>query len=198
MLREVAVRVLREFELEKEVALPAESTARRCDKAWEEPLRGLVHGKPGTGKSRVIGWLRSLFENALGWTHGAEFMCVAFQNRMAAAIGGMTLHSGADLPRPGEDRDRSLGHADIDNLYMQNACLRWILVDEVSMVSDTLLGDFESHLTDAARQTRFSKRADKSVRCFGGYNVLFFGDWWQLHPIPDSGGAVLAPTGEGR
>ena len=81
------------------------------------------------------------FEDALGWTHGVEFMCVAFQNRMAAAIGGATLHTGADLPRPGENRDRALGHSDVDNLYMKNADMRWILVDEVSMVSDVLLGE---------------------------------------------------------
>ena len=137
----------------------------------------MIHGLPGTGKSVVIKWLRSFFENALGWSHGAEFICVAFQNRMAAAIGGTTLHTSADLPRPGENRDRALGHADVDHLYMKNANLRWVLIDEVSMVSDVLLSEFEDHLADTARQRRYTERPDGARRVFGGYNVLFFGCW---------------------
>ena len=194
VLRRVAARVLQEFRDEKVGEAIQQSAQDTVDDEAQEPLRGLVHGLPGTGKSRVIAWLRSLFEDALGWTHGVEFMCVAFQNRMAAAIGGTTLHTGAGLPRPGENRDHALGHADIDNMYIQNACLRWIILDEVSMVSDHLLGEFDSHITDASRQTRYSKRKDKSVRMFGGYNVVLFGDWWQLPPIPDSGALFLPPS----
>ena len=112
--------------------------------------------------------LRRLFEEALGWQHGVEFICVAFQNRMAAAIGGTTLHSGADLPRPGENRDRKLDHSEIDNLYIRNASLRWVLMDEISMIADTLLGEFESQFSSAARQTQHAKRRDKTHRICGG------------------------------
>ena len=100
-------------------------------------------------------------------------------------IAGTTFHTGADLPRPGEDRDRKLEHSDVDNLYVRNSALRWVLIDEISMVADGLLGDFEAQFTNAARQTRYAQRADNSKRIFGGYNVLTFGDWWQLPPIPD-------------
>ena len=34
-----------------------------------EPLLALVHGLPGTGKSRVLRWIRDTFEEALGWKH---------------------------------------------------------------------------------------------------------------------------------
>ena len=99
-----------------------------CPKdAAVEPLRGLVHGLPGTGKSRVLKWLRSLFEDALGWTHGEQFLCVALQNRMAGSIGGDTLHAGAGLPRFGANRDRKLYHSEIDTLYLRNASLRWVM-----------------------------------------------------------------------
>ena len=54
----------------------------------EEPLRGCCHGLPGTGKSRVITWLRRMFTEALQWTHGIEFQCVVFQNTVAYAMGG--------------------------------------------------------------------------------------------------------------
>ena len=45
-----------------------------------------MHGIPGTGESQVINWICRFFEEALGWEHGVQFVCIAFQNRMAAAI----------------------------------------------------------------------------------------------------------------
>ena len=54
----------------------------------EEPLRGCCHGLLGTGNSRVIKWLVRMFTEALQWTHGIEFQCVAFQNTVAYAMGG--------------------------------------------------------------------------------------------------------------
>ena len=56
----------------------------------EEPVLDLVHGFPGTGKSAVIGWMRQLMEEGLGWEHGVQFVCLAFQNAMAAQINGHT------------------------------------------------------------------------------------------------------------
>ena len=84
---------------------------------------------PGTGKSRVIKWICTMSTEALGWEHGVQYICVAFQNKVAAAICGMTLHTAADLPRPGEDSSRKLNVSDVDNLYIQNGLLRWILPD---------------------------------------------------------------------
>ena len=55
-----------------------------------DPLFDIIHGYPGTGKSRIIAWLRELMEEGLGWSHGTEFVCLAFQNAMAALIDGYT------------------------------------------------------------------------------------------------------------
>ena len=63
----------------------------------EDPLFDLVHGLPGTGKSEVIAWIRELFEVVLGWTHGTQFVCLAFQNATAANIRGNTTHSWAEI-----------------------------------------------------------------------------------------------------
>ncbi len=135
----------------------------------EEPMRGLVHGHPGTSKSRLIYWIRRLFVEALGWEHGVQFLCVAFQNRVAYAMGGVTLHSGGDVSAGGGHK--SLEHTDVDALFSKKQHLRWVLIDEVGMISDSLLGAFEKHITDATRQTRYSHRGDKSLRLFGGYNL---------------------------
>ena len=57
-----------------------------------EPCFDVVHGVPGAGKSKIISWMKELFQCQLGWEHGVQFVCVAFQNAMAAAIGGSTIH----------------------------------------------------------------------------------------------------------
>ena len=67
-------------------------------------------------------------------------------------------------------------------------------MDEISIIADTLLGDFEHQLTCVARQTRYLKRSDKTRRIFGGYNILFFGDWWQLPPIPEPAALFNPPV----
>ena len=83
MLKAIAERV--NTEMLEEQAGEMASTAH-------EPMLDLVHGLPGTGKSRVIAWIRELLEDVLRWEHGVEFVCLAFQNSMAAHIDGATIH----------------------------------------------------------------------------------------------------------
>ena len=194
ILERVARRVLREFrERHSPPEVESEVAAGTSPEAPEEPMLALVHGHPGTGKSKVLRWLRRLFTEALGWRHGEQFLCVAFQNRMAAAIGGKTIHSGGNF-RPAGANDSSLAHSDIDHLFMRNESLRWILLDEISMVSDDLLGQFEDCTSNAARESRYLRHPHtQKRRLFGGYNVMVFGDWWQLPPIPDTGALFKPP-----
>ena len=127
----------------------------------------------------MIYWIRRLFTEALGWENGSTLLCVAFQNRVAHAMGGVTLHSGGYVGVAGGDK--SLVHADLDVLFTRNQDLRWLLFDEVGMTGDGSLGAFEKHISDAANVCRYITRADKSRRPFGGYNLLTFGD---LFPDP--------------
>ena len=106
-------------------------------------------------------------------------------------MNGTTLHSGADLPRPQAHGQESPA-TDIDNLFTKNQALRWIIIDEISMVSDRLLSQAEQNLRAASSSTR-RRRGQGSGRIFGGYNVLVFGDWWQLPPIPGSRALFLPP-----
>ena len=77
-----------------------------------EPLRALLHGVPGAGKSETLHWLRQLFEAVCGWEHLHLFAFVAPQNTQAGLIDGVTLHSFADIKvhRPGEKRRATSGH----------------------------------------------------------------------------------------
>ena len=68
VLEKVRDRVLMEFRLWKEGCdLPESDLAMR-----EEPLRGLVHGLPGTGKSKIILFIRRLFTESGGLCHGGR------------------------------------------------------------------------------------------------------------------------------
>ena len=159
----------------------------------KEPLRGFVHGILGSGKSRVIKWICRIFTEAMQWEHGVEFVCVAFQNRVAYAMGGTTLHIGGNVSVGGRAEAQSLTHTDVDLLFTRNQHLRWLIVDECFMIGDELLGSFESNLRDAAMTTRYKQRADGIVRPLGGYNALLLGDMLQLPPIPASSATLLPP-----
>ena len=83
-----------------------------------------------------------MFIEAMKWEHGVQFVCVAFQNRVAYQMGGATLHSAGEVPVGGVHQDRKLARGDIDLLFTKNQALRWILIDEVYMIPDDLLGHF--------------------------------------------------------
>jgi len=135
ILNRVSDRLLEEFRLEKEGLLLKKTDPERAKS--EQPLLGFCHGSPGTGKSKVIKWITRLFTEALEWNHEDEFLCVAFQNRVAHAMGGNTLHAGGDIAVGGQ---RSLDHTDIDILFTRDQYLRWVIIDELPMVPDDLLG----------------------------------------------------------
>ena len=71
-----------------------------------------------------------------------------------------------------------------------------VLIDELPMVPDELLGIFEHHLADASVDSRYKYWADKSRRLFGGYNMLGFGDFYQIPPIPASASLANPPIGK--
>jgi hypothetical protein len=57
-----------------------------------EPLRWLVHGGPGTGKSHVIKQIKELFKDVLQWDIGMQYQVVALQAVTANLLGGDTIH----------------------------------------------------------------------------------------------------------
>ena len=151
-----------------------------------EPMLDLLHGLPGTGKSRVLGWVRELFESVLKWEHGVHFVCLAFQNSMAALIRGETIHHWSTIPVA----DYAISARDPHKLAIKCQSLRFIIIDEISMVSAELLGCLENVVRKAVRQRGTYKLRRKRAgmaeaereRVFGGVNMVFLGDWWQLRP----------------
>ena len=86
-------------------------------------------------------------------------MCLAFLNAMAANIEGFTIHHWAGIPVASEEGTSGT----TDTSKMSNKCqnLRFIIVDEISMVSAELLGVLESIVRRLVRdRTRYKKHPD--------------------------------------
>ena len=76
--------------------------------------------------------------------------------------------------------------------------MRRVIIDELPMVADDLLGTFEHQLTEASVESRYKFRADKSARLMGGYNLLAFGDFYQIPPIPATASLGIPPLDKKR
>ena len=81
-----------------------------------------------------------MFDEARGYTNGVEFVCVAFQNRVAHTMKGSTLHHAGDVAVGDTNNERKLQHTDVDLMYIRKQSLCWILIDEVFMIPSDLLG----------------------------------------------------------
>ena len=145
-----------------------------------EPVRCVLHGVPGAGKSQTLQWLRAFFEDVCGFRHGVEFVYLAAQNTQAAHIKGFTLHSfgGVEIPgRGGRSRkEKEWVHKDQNKLYTRYEQLRWIIVDELSSASAEVLAEFEHNVRTSLRaQHSWRDRGDGSTRLWGGINVVVCG-----------------------
>lgn len=151
------------------------------------PLLHLMHGRPGVGKSFVLKKIRECFEQVMGWGIGLEFSYAALQAVMAVSIGGETLQHVAGinpftcLGSTTKEHQRMSA----ETLAKRLLQLRWLITDEISMVSANLLAQVDMKLRDAIREQGTQKLfPDGKVRLFGGLNVLFSGEFCQLDP-PD-------------
>lgn len=187
VLEAIVARITVEAKAEQE-----KSTSVRC---LDQPLFDLAHGQPGCGKSRLIAWIREVFEDVLMWKHGVHFVCLAFQNTMAAQIAGETIHHWSGIPVA--EVHGGVAARDPHKLSTKCQLLRWIIIDEISMVSAQLFGQLEMAVNKVVRRNS-SHRLDEDghPRPFGGINVVLLGDMWQLKPV--TGLALFASPSEAR
>ena len=131
------------------------------------PLRMVVTGTAGTGKSYLIQCIRLLLGDALK---------VAAPTGVASfIIEGTTLHSLLHLPTRGEFKQ--LEGNRLQQLQQAMSSIRYIIIDEMSMVGRKVFGQIDNRL----RQT-FPHHAQE---VFGGCSLLLFGDFGQLPPVMD-------------
>jgi hypothetical protein len=123
---------------------------------------------------------------------------------MAANIDGLTIHTWGGISWQDNSGEQHSKPPEIDELSLRCQSLRWVLIDEISMVSAELLAELQKRAMQAmSGRAVYKKRADGGSRPCGGLNVLLFGDWWQLPPVrstalfdkPSSGNTLLAADG---
>ena len=154
-----------------------------CPSAGSEPLRYLLHGPPGTGKSHALSYIKELFDK-IGLEQGLDWEVVAFQNSNAAALGGLTIHAAfgfKQCQRSNEDQAIS------PEVVKRAAHWRWLFVDEISLVPANLFALMDRRLREIkASADEWKTDAQGRARPFGGVNILASGDFGQLPPV--SGG----------
>ena len=127
-----------------------------------QPLRWVLHGGPGAGKSHTLKMARKeLFEQRLGWTHGIRFQVVSFQAVMAELLEGDTIHHALGLDWAGERNQNLLRTLQRARQTLQ---WRWLILDEFSVVSAELLAQLEHRCREIMRDLSLAKS-------FGGLNV---------------------------
>jgi hypothetical protein len=128
-----------------------------------------VGGEGGTGKSRVIHAIKDMFR-IKGGLH--TLLLTGASGNAAVLIGGVTLHSAANIPFE--------GRAATTKNVSEEEKLRWknmtmLIVDEISQVGG---------LTLAAVDSRLRQYRDDQHLPFGGIPmVMFFGDFFQFDPV---------------
>ena len=131
------------------------------------PLRMIVSGTAGTGKSYLIHCLRLLLQRQL---------LVAAPTGVAAFnIDGQTLHSLLSLPTRGEFKD--LVGERLTKLQQAFSEVKYFIIDEMSMVGRKIFGQVDRRLRHAFPH--------HSQEVFGGCSCLLFGDFGQLPPVMD-------------
>lgn len=131
------------------------------------PLRMVVSGTAGTGKSYLIHCLRLLLKD--------KVRVVAPTGVAAFNIDGNTLHSLLSLPIKGEFKDLQGDH--LKRLQQSLESMQYIIIDEMSMVGRKLFGQVDRRLHQIFPQ--------HSCEVLGGCSCLLFGDFGQLPPVMD-------------
>ena len=133
----------------------------------QPPLRMVVSGTAGTGKSYLIQCLKLLLK---------DHLCIAAPTGVAAFnVDGYTLHSLLNLPVKGDFKP--LEGKRLQTIQQTLAAVDYIIIDEMSMVGRKMFGQVDRRL----RQV-FPERSEE---LFGGRSCLLTGDWGQLPPVMD-------------
>ena len=136
------------------------------------PLRGAVLGEAGVGKSAV---LRAAVDHMCRHACASWVRVGTFTGKAATIIDGRTLHSLLGMSGKGDDGARTVASKSLHTLQQQWQPVRFLLVDEISMVSCKLLAKVSAKLREA--------RASDGAEAFGGIHVVAFGDFRQFEPV---------------
>ena len=137
------------------------------------PLRLIIYGEGGTGKSVVIQTVTDAFA-----ARGALYLLIksSYTGIAASLIDGKTCHLLAQISI---GRNGKLSEASKNKLQQMWKHARYLIIDEYSMLSKTFLHNLSRNLTIA---TALNDAANND-HSFGGLNVILCGDLHQFPPV---------------
>ena len=150
-------------------------------KTSDEPICRFLSGGAGVGKTHVTILLYQSLYRYLNKKPGVDpdkpcIMLMAPTGKAAYLIRGNTLHSALKIPVNQKLQYKSLDTDSLNTLRTQMMGVKYIFIDEVSMVGSGMLIFVHKRLQEIMG----------SARDFGGISVIFVGDLFQLKPVCDS------------
>ena len=147
----------------------------------EEQICRFISGGAGVGKTHTT---HMIYETLLRhYTKGLDtdpndifILKVAPTGKAAFLIKGNTIHSTFKVPCNQAMNYIPLSSSQLNTMRITFRSLKFLIVDEVSMVGRKMLNFMDRRLKDV-------RGTDK---VFGGISVLFIGDLFQLKPVMDS------------
>ena len=133
----------------------------------KDSLLAIIVGIAGTGKSYLINAIRNLLCDSCAVT--------ATTGKAAYNIHGCTIHSLIQLP-VGSKRNKDLNGTNPIRRQTRLKDIRYIVIDEYSMLGQTLLGWIDERCRQATGRTD---------ELFGGKSIILVGDPAQLPPVAD-------------
>ena len=133
----------------------------------KNPLRMMILGTAGTGKSYLIRSLSQLL--------GHKCLLTATTGIAAFNIGGITIHSALQLPVQSHNQNDLTGHG-LASLQLKLNSIHYIIIDEVSMLGQRMMSWIDRRLRQASGHIQTP---------FGGYSLILIGDFAQLPPVGD-------------
>ena len=150
-------------------------------KTSDEPICRFLSGGAGIGKTHVTTLLYQSLCRYLNKKPGIDpdkpcILLTAPTGKAAYLIRGNTLHSALKIPVNQKLQYKSLDTDSLNTLRTQMMGVKYIFIDEVSMVGSGMLIFVHKRLQEIMG----------SARDFGGISVIFVGDLFQLKPVCDS------------
>ena len=150
-------------------------------KTSDEPICRFLSGGAGVGKTHVTTLLYQSLYRYLNKKPGIDpdkacILLMAPTGKAAYLIRGNTLHSALKIPVNQKLQYKSLDTDSLNTLRTQMMGVKYIFIDEVSMVGSGMLIFVHKRLQEIMG----------CARNFGGISVIFVGDLFQLKPVCDS------------
>ncbi len=141
-----------------------------------EPLRIIVMGTAGTGKTYLINAIRGKLREMTGVKSKSPVIVLAPTGVTAFNINGITIHSALSIPIIA-NKNLDINGERLKQLQNRLQDVIYVIIDEKSMIGRKML-----RLIDMRLRQAFPEHSNEP---FGGRSIILFRDFGQLPPVLD-------------